>query len=171
MALQKVPIDFKISQMKCPLQNEKGLALSTFSKMKLQACMAINICNLQSSVEVEVKEHKTFKIVTHVYKMLHTQSPSYLVELVHSYNSNTAECIQATTPLISAHQLIRPGFLFLELEGRVGWLPRVYGMRFPAGLREAISLPVVLFKSLLKPHFCSPTHHSLFAFLCCPCLI
>ena len=37
-ALQKFPIDFKIFQLKCPLQNENGLALSTCSNMKVKAC-------------------------------------------------------------------------------------------------------------------------------------
>ena len=39
-ALQKVPIDFKICQWKCPLQNESGVTLSACSKMEFQACLS-----------------------------------------------------------------------------------------------------------------------------------
>ena len=38
-ALQKFPIDFQIFQWKCPVQNDNGLALSTYQKMKFQACI------------------------------------------------------------------------------------------------------------------------------------
>ena len=37
-ALKEFPIDFKIFQWKCPLQKESGLALSTSSEVKFQAC-------------------------------------------------------------------------------------------------------------------------------------
>ena len=36
-APSNVPIDFKIFQWKCPLQNENGVALSTCSKMKFKS--------------------------------------------------------------------------------------------------------------------------------------
>ena len=36
VSLQKFPIEFRICQWKCPVQNENGLALS---KMKFQACV------------------------------------------------------------------------------------------------------------------------------------
>ena len=96
-----------------------------------------------------VKERINFKIFTHVYKILHTQSPSYLVELVHSQNSNTADEYRQRlrssadqTRLSVPRTRRKAGDSSFSIAA-----PRLWN-ELPAGLREAISLPV--FKSLLK---------------------
>ena len=96
-----------------------------------------------------VKERISFKIFTHVYKILHTQSPSYLVELVHSQNSNTADEYRQRlrssadqTRLSVPRTRRKAGDSSFSIAA-----PRLWN-ELPAGLREAISLPV--FKSLLK---------------------
>ena len=47
--LQKFPIDFKIFQWKCPLQNENGFALS---KMKFQACHLFGALPISANCKV-----------------------------------------------------------------------------------------------------------------------